>query len=173
MHHATVSNAVVPLERETQSGPMNSRPNMAPCPGREATVFNEMDKHKADQIPASPGKRCSGSRSYTPCECVHTPCNRSQSGHHSSSRHHSHSRCHSHSTTPNRDRPCDHNSASKKWPVDPKSRPTQPTPTQSPTQKMPKLKSVIQRVPAYQHFSQTAVQKFEERTEGFHTVPTG
>ena len=41
MHHAAVSNAVVPLERETPSGPMKSHPNMAPCPGREATVFNE------------------------------------------------------------------------------------------------------------------------------------
>ena len=30
--------------------------------------------------------------------------------------------------------------------------PNQPTPMQSPAQKMPKLKSIIQRVPAYQHF---------------------
>ena len=41
MHHATVSNAIVPLERKTPSGPVKSRPNMAPCPGREAAVFNE------------------------------------------------------------------------------------------------------------------------------------
>ena len=39
-----------------------------------------------------------------------------------------------------------------KWPVDPKPRPTQPMPTQSPGQKTPKLKSVIQGAPAYQHF---------------------
>ena len=36
--------------------------------------------------------------------------------------------------------------------MDPKPRPIQPTPTQSPTQKTPKLKSIIQRVLTYQHF---------------------
>ena len=41
MHHAAVSNAVVPLERNTPSGPVKSHPNMAQHPGREATVFNE------------------------------------------------------------------------------------------------------------------------------------
>ena len=41
MHHAAVSSAVVPLERKTPSGPMKSHLNMAPCPGREAAVFNE------------------------------------------------------------------------------------------------------------------------------------
>ena len=41
MHHATVSNAIVPLERKTPSRPMKSHLNMAPHPGREATVFNE------------------------------------------------------------------------------------------------------------------------------------
>ena len=41
MHHATVSSAVVPLERKTPSGPVKSCPNMAPCPGRESAVFNE------------------------------------------------------------------------------------------------------------------------------------
>ena len=41
MHHAAVSNAVVPLKRKTPSGPMKSHPNMAPCPRREAAVFNE------------------------------------------------------------------------------------------------------------------------------------
>ena len=39
MHHATVSSAVVPLERKTPSGPVKSRPNMAPHPGREVAVF--------------------------------------------------------------------------------------------------------------------------------------
>ena len=41
MHHAAVSNAIVPLERKTPSGPMKSCLNMAPRPGREAAVFNE------------------------------------------------------------------------------------------------------------------------------------
>ena len=41
MHHAAVSNTIVPHKRKTPSGPMKSCPNMAPCPGREATVFNE------------------------------------------------------------------------------------------------------------------------------------
>ena len=41
MHHATVSNAIVPLERMTPSGPMKSHLNMAPHPGREAAVFYE------------------------------------------------------------------------------------------------------------------------------------
>ena len=36
--------------------------------------------------------------------------------------------------------------------MDPKPRPIQPMPTQSPAQKMPKLKSIIQRAPTYQHF---------------------
>ena len=41
MHHATVSSAVVPLERKTPSGPVKSCPNMAPRPRREAAVFNK------------------------------------------------------------------------------------------------------------------------------------
>ena len=41
MHHAAVSNVVVPLERKTPSRPVKSCPNMAPCPGREAAVFNK------------------------------------------------------------------------------------------------------------------------------------
>ena len=126
-----------------------------------------MDKHKADRIPASPGKRCPGSRSYTPCECARTPHNRSQSGHLLPSRRHSHSRCRSHSTTPNRDWPRDRDSTSWKRPVDPKSRPTQPTPTQSPTQKMPKLKSVIQRVPTYQHFPKPPYKSLRKEPKDF------
>ena len=60
--------------------------------------------------------------------------------------------CHSHRATPNHDQPHDHDSTSWKRPVDPKPRPIQPTPMQSPAQKMQKLKSIIQRAPAYQHF---------------------
>ena len=41
MHHATVSSAVVPLERKTPSGPAKSCQNMARHPGREAAVLNE------------------------------------------------------------------------------------------------------------------------------------
>ena len=50
MHHATVSNAVVPLERKTPSGPMKSCPNMAPHPGREVTVFNERTSIKQTEF---------------------------------------------------------------------------------------------------------------------------
>ena len=41
MHRATASSTIVPLERKTPSGPMKSHPNTAPCPRREAAVFNE------------------------------------------------------------------------------------------------------------------------------------
>ena len=50
MHHAAVSNAIVTLERETPSGPMKSRPNMAPHPRREATVFNEWRSIKQTRV---------------------------------------------------------------------------------------------------------------------------
>ena len=129
--------------------------------------LQRMDKRKADPIPASPGKRRLESRSYTPCECARTPRNHSQSEHHSSSRHHSHSRCHSHSATPNCDRPRDRNSESRKWPVDPKSRPTQQTPTQSPPQKMQKLKSIIQRAPTYQHFPKLPYKSLRKEPKDF------
>ena len=124
-------------------------PEYGTTPRERGRSLQWMEKHKVDRILASPGKRHPGSLSYTPCEHARTPHNHSQSGHCSSSRHHSHSRCHSCSATPNHDQPHDHDSMSRKRPVDPKSRPTQPTPTQSPTQKMPKLKSIIQRVPTY------------------------
>ena len=74
---------------------------------------------------------------------------------------------HSRSTTPNCDRPCDRNSTSRKWPVDPKPRPIQPTPTQSPAQKMPKLKSVIQRVPTYQHFPKPPYKSLRKDLKDF------
>ena len=126
-----------------------------------------MDKCNAGWILASPGKRRLGSRSYTPCECTRTPHNCSQSGHHSSSRRCSHIRHHSRSATPNHDQPCDRNSTSRKWPVDPKSRPTQPTPTQSPAQKMLKLKSVIQRAPTYQHFPKPPYKSLRKEPKDF------
>ena len=134
---------------------------------RGSSLQQKSDKHKADRIPASPSKRCPGSWSYTPCECAHTPCNRSQSRHHSSSRRRSHSRRHSRSAKPNRDRPRDHDSTSQKWPVDPKPRPIQPTPTQSPTQKTLKLKSVIQRAPAYQHFPKPPYKSLRKDPKDF------
>ena len=125
---------------------------------RGCSLQQKSDKHKADRFMASPSKRHPGSQSYTPCKCAHTPCNHFQSRHRSSSRRCSHSRCrshsrhHSHSATPNHDRPHHCDSTSRKQLVDPKPRPIQPTPMQSPAQKMPKLKSIIQRAPAYQHF---------------------
>ena len=133
-------------------------------PRERGRSLQRKDEHKADQIPASPGKRRPGSQSYTPCERARTPHNRSQSGHRSSSRCPSHSRHCSRSTTPNRDQPRDHDSTSRKQLVDPKPRPIQPTPTQSPAQKTPKLKSIIQRVPAYQHFPKPPYKRTVKRT---------
>ena len=142
-------------------------PEYGTTPRKRGRSLQQKDMHKADRIPASPGKRRPGSWSYTPCEHARTPGNRSQSGHHSSSRHHSHSRCHSHSATPNHDRPRDHDSMSWKWLVDPKPRPIQPMPTQSPAQKTPKLKSIIQRVPAYQHFSKPPYKSLRKDPKDF------
>ena len=101
-------------------------PEYGTTPWERGRSLQQKDKHKADWILASPGKRRLGSRSYTPCECSHTPRNRSQSGHRSSSRCCSHSRCHSRSATPNHDWPHDHDSTSWKRSVDPKPRPIQP-----------------------------------------------
>ena len=120
---------------------------------RGCSLQQKCDKHQADRSPASPSKRCLGSRSYTPCECACTPCDHSQSRHHSSSRRRSHSRHCSHSATPNHDRPLHHDSTFRERPVDLNQRPVQPMPMQSPAQKMLKLKSIIQRAPAHQHFS--------------------
>ena len=142
-------------------------PKYGTMPREIGRSLQQKDKNKADWILASPGKRHPGSRSYTPCKCAHTPRNHSQSGHRSSSRCHSHSRCHSCSTTPNHDWPCDHDSMSLKQPVDPKPRPTQPMPTQSPAQKMPKLKSVIKRVPAYQHFPKLPYKSLRKELKDF------
>ena len=136
-------------------------------PQERGRSLQQKDKHEADQIPASPGKRRLGSRSYTPCKRARTQHNRSQSGHHSSSRRHSHSRHHSCCATPYHDQPHDRDSTSRKRPVDPKPRPIQPTPTQSPTQKMPKLKSVIQRVPAYQHFPELPYKSLRKDPKDF------
>ena len=51
--------------------------------------------------------------------------------------------------------------------MDPKPRSTQPTPTQSPAQKMPKLKSVIQRAPAYQHFPKLPYKSLRKELKDF------
>ena len=142
-------------------------PEYGTTPRERGRSLQQKDKHKADWIPASPGKRHPGSQSYTPCERARTPRNCSQSGHHSSSRRCSHSRCRSRSATPNRDWPRDRDSTSQKQPVDPKPRPTQPTPTQSPAQKTPKLKSVIQRAPAYQHFPKLLYNSLRKESKDF------
>ena len=158
---------------EDCKGTREESPEYGTTPHERGHSLQQKDKHKADQIPASPGKRRPGSRSYTPCECARTQRNHSQSGHRSSSRRRSHSRRCSQSPTPNHDWPRDHDSMSQKRLVDPKPRPIQPMPTQSPTQKMPNIKirnPESARLPA---FFQTTIQKFEERPEGFHTVPTG
>ena len=142
-------------------------PEYGTMPQERGHSLQQKDKHKADWIPASPGKRHPGSWSYTPCKHAHTPCNHSQSGHRSSSRCRSHSRHCSHNATPNHDWPRDCDSMSQKRLVDPKPRPIQPTSTQSPTQKMPKLKSIIQRAPAYQHFPKLPYRSLRKDPKDF------
>ena len=134
---------------------------------RGRSLQRKPDKHKADWSPASPSKRRLGSWSYTPCEHVRMPCDRSQSRHRFSSRHHSHSQHHSRSATPNHDRPCHHDSTSQKRPVDLKQRPVQPMPMQSPAQKMPKLKSITQKAPTHQHFSKPPYKSLRKDPKDF------
>ena len=95
-------------------------------------------KSKSDlQYPASPGRRRPGSRSFTPF------------GHQSHSRHRSNSR----SSMPGQTRHRDSTPhTSRKRPVAKTSRPTEATPTQSPAQKTPKLKSLVQRMPTTKNY---------------------
>ena len=89
-------------------------------------------KSKSDlQFPALPGRRCPGSQSFTP------------SGHCS----------HSRSSMPRQS--CCRDSTlhtSRKWSVAKPPRPTEATPMQSPAQKTPKLKSLVQRVPTMKNY---------------------
>ena len=92
-------------------------------------------KSKSDlQYPALPGRRHPGSQSFTPF------------GHHSHSRHCSHSR----SYTPSQS--CCRDSTSRKQLVAKTPRPTEATPTESPAQKTPKLKSLVQRAPVTKNY---------------------
>ena len=140
---------------------------MAPRPRREAAVFNERTSIK--QTGFRP-RQVKGVWDPGVTHPVNMPAHHAtilQSGHHSSSRRRSHSRCRSHSATPNHDWPRDRDSTCWKQPVDPKPRPTQPMPTQSPTQKTPKLKSVIQRAPAYQHFPKPPYKSLRKEPKDF------
>ena len=107
-------------------------------------------KSKSDlQYPALPGRRCLGSRSFTPFG------HRSHSRHHSHSRHCCHSRHRSHSRSSTPGQSCHRDSTphtSRKWPVAKTPRLTEATPTQSPAQKTPKLKSLVQRAPATKNY---------------------
>ena len=95
-------------------------------------------KSKSDlQYPASPGRRCLGSWSFTPF------------------RHWSHSRHHSHSQSSTPCQSCHRDSTphtSRKRPVAKTPRPMEATPMQSPAQKTPKLKSLVQRVPITKNY---------------------
>ena len=166
MHHATVSNTIVPLERKTPSGPVKSHPNMAPQPGREATVFNERTSIK--QTGFRP-RQVKGIRDPGVTHPANMPIH--------------------HATIPRVDTihladaaltagtagVAPHltmtglmiETTSQKQPVDPKPRPTQPTPTQSPAQKTPKLKSVIEGVPTYQHFPKLPYKSLRKEPKDF------
>ena len=162
MHHATVSNAVVPLERKTPSGPMKSHPNMVPCPGREAAVFNKRTSIKQTRFWPCQEKGVQNPRVTHPANVPahHATIPRVDTVHPADT-------TLTAGTTPNHDRPCDHDFTSWKWPVDPKPRPTQPMPTQSPAQKTPKLKSLIQRVPTYQHFPKPPYKNLRKELKDF------
>ena len=89
-------------------------------------------KSKSDlQFPASPGRRHLGSWSFTPSR----HCSHSRSSMSSQSRHRD--------STPH---------TSRKRPVAKPPRPMEVTPTQSPAQKTPKLKSLVQRAPAMKNY---------------------
>ena len=101
-------------------------------------------KSKSDiQCPASPGRRCLGSWSFTPFRhCSHRRpqslsrhCSQSQSSTPSNS-------CHRDSTL----------HTSRKRPVAETPKPTEATPMQSLAQKTPKLKSLVQRAPATKNY---------------------
>ena len=95
-------------------------------------------KSKSDlQYLALPGRRHLGSWSFTPF------------GHRSHSRHHSHSQSSMPGQSHHRDS-IPH--TSRKRPVAKTPRLTEATPTQSPAQKTPKLRSLVQRVPATKHY---------------------
>ena len=122
-------NATVPPERKTSRDPMRSLQSMAQPRERGCSLHR---KSKSDlQYPALPGRRHPGSRSFTPF------------GHHS----------HSRSSTPSQSYPRDSTlHTSRKRPVAKTPRLTEATPTQSPAQKTPKLKSLVQRVPATKNY---------------------
>ena len=95
-----------------------------------------------------PGKRRPGSLSFTPF------------GHRSHSRPQSHRRPHSHSRSSTPGQSCCRDSAphtSRKRPVAKTPRLTEATPTQSPTQKTPKLKSLVQRAPATKNYHKSCI----------------
>ena len=116
-------------------------------------------KSKSDlQYPASPGRRHPGSQSFTPF------------GHHSHSRPQSHSRhcSHSQSSTPSRSRHRDSTPhTSRKRPVAKTPRPMEATPTQSPAQKTPKLKSLVQRAPTTKNYCDPPYNCFDKDPKEF------
>ena len=166
MHHAAVSNAIVPLKKKTPSGPMKSRPNMASRPGREATVFNEWTS--INQTGFWP-HQVKGVRDPGVTHPANVPAH--------------------HTTIPRVDtvHPADATLTAGAAAVVPHLTMTglvivtlrpgngrwtpnqdqQPTPTQSPTQKTPKLKSVIQRAPAYQHFPKLLYKSLRKEPKDF------
>ena len=101
-------------------------------------------KSKSDlQYPASPSRRHPGSQSFTPFR------------HHSHSRPRSHSKHHSHSQSsmPGQSHHRDSTPhTSRKRPVAKTPRLMEATPSQSPAQKTPKLKSLVQRAPTTKNY---------------------
>ena len=101
-------------------------------------------KSKSDiQYPALPGRRHLGSRSFTPFGHRSHSRPRSLSRHRSQSQSSTPGRSHHRDSTPH---------TSRKRPVAKTLKPTEAAPTQSPAQKTPKLKSLVQRVPTTKNY---------------------
>ena len=122
-------------------------------------------KSKSDiQYPASPGRRHPGSQSFIPFgHCSHSR-PQSQSRHHSHSRSSTSGQSHHRDSTPH---------TSRKRPVAKTLRLTEATPTQSPAQKTPKLKSLVQRAPTTKNYHDPPVPLSQQRPQGIHPVPYG
>ena len=139
-------NATVPPKRKTSRDPMRGvsrvwchtlRKRMQPVP----QIQNQISSTRP-----SPGRRCLGSRSFTPFGHLSHRRPRSHSRHHSHSQSSTPGQSHCRDSTPH---------TSRKRPVAKTPRLMEATPMQSPAQKTPKLKSLVQRVPTTKNYHAT------------------
>ena len=136
------SNATAPLREEDVKRSREESPEYGSTPRERGCSLHH--KSKSDiQYPASPGRRHLGSQSFTTFgHCSHSR-PQSLSKHHSQSRSSTPGRSYHRDSTPH---------TSRKRPVAKTPKPTEATPMQSPAQKTPKLKSLVQRAPATKNY---------------------